>query len=256
MRDPHVDRLHYEIGSGANISYRDPPPVSFATSLGQFDLRDGKVTFEPAEHFATEEEARDAVTPFLRSWEVEADLAKNYGTIRFKFVRADLTDRDPPKPGEPQVINVMGAGVVVVAGTATLHLGLHKYPDPPAAFRSTPEVELGYRRWTRFLEGKEPLPSMAYFILTLLESAAGGRPAAASTFRVDRRVLAELGRLSSTKGDGQSARKLRTGQPLDELTGAESNWLQQAVRLLIRRLGEHASGAPLSDITLNDLPSL
>ncbi len=254
MRDPQVTRLHYDIGSGPDISYRDPPPVAFTNELGAFSLHAECLTIDLVEHFPTQSEARAAVEPFLRGWEIEADLTGHFGAIRFKFAKADVVDRDPPKPGEPRTIHVGVASTIAVAGNITVQIGLRKYPEPPSAFRSTPEVELAYRRWIRFRDGKEPLPSMAYFILSLLEAAAGDRNNATATFRIDRRVLNELGRLASTRGDGHSARKIRAGQQLGALTSSETEWMQQAVRLLVRRLGEHASGAPLKQISMTDLP--
>ena len=258
MRDPHVERLHYEIGTDEGISYRDPAPVEFSNKIGRFQLRDGRLLFEPIEHFCDEEEARGAVEPFLHGWEMEADLTSNVGTIRFKFLRAELIDRDPPGPGESQVTRAKAASLVLMAGSVTVHLTCNKYPEPPSAFRTTPEVEMGYQRWLGFRSGKEPLQSMAYFVLTLLQSSAGNRNEAARVFQIEAEVLRTMARLSSTKGDAITARKVKVEhvQLLQDLTGTEKHWLEQAVRRLIRRLGEHASGVPLTMITMQELPRL
>ncbi len=256
VRDPHVQKLHYEVGSGDGISYRDPSPVVFPNHLGDFELRDGKLSITPTEHFADEDDARQAIEPFLRAWEIEADLNSNVGMIRFKFAQAELIDRDPPPPGASQVFQVKAALTVELSCRASVHLTCSKYPEPPKAFRTTSEVELGYRRWISFRAGKEPLQSLAYFVLTLLESSAGSRREASQVFQIDFPVLSTIGRLSSTKGDGTTARKVGPGTPLQELSGAEKHWLEQTVRRIIHRLGEHASGAPLTPITLSDLPAL
>lgn len=163
-------------------------------------------------------------------------------------------DRDPPKAGEAVTVLARAATYVVARCSASADVSMGKYPDPPQAFRTTPEVQLAYRRWAGFREGKEPLPSMAYFVLTLLESAAGNRKAAATTFNVDLSILETLGRLSSTKGNEQSARKIRRGVGLQELSPSEKNWMEQIVRRLIWRMGEHASGAPLPRIRMADFP--
>jgi hypothetical protein len=107
-----------------------------------------------------------------------------------------------------------------------------------------------------FRAGKEPLQSMAYFVLTLLESVAGNRQEAARSFSIDLSVLSTIGRLSSTKGDSSTARKIKSPKPLQELSGPEKQWLEQAIRRVIHRLGEHASGMPLTQIKLSDLPKL
>lgn len=256
MRDPHVQRLYYEVGSGDGISYRDPAPVVFSNQLGDFELHDGKLSIPPMEHFANEGDARQAIEPFLRAWEIEADLNSNVRMIRFKFSREELIDRDPPSLGGSQVIEVKAASTVELSGRVSIHLMCGKYPDPPKAFRTTSEVEMGYRRWISFRAGKEPLQSMAYFVLTLIESSAGSRREAAQVFQIDLPVLSTIGRLSSTKGDGTTARKAGPSTPLQELSGAEKHWLKQTVRRIIHRLGEHASRAPLTPITLTDLSTL
>ncbi len=256
MRDPHVQLMHYAVGSGEGISYQDPEPVSFSNHLGTFDLSDNKLRIAPVEHFSEEEEARRAVEPFLRAWEMEADLNSNVGMIRFTFERVELIDRDPPPPGSPQVITVKGVATISVDLSASLQITCRKYPQPPNTFRATPEVQHAYRRWIGFRSGKEPLQSMAYFVLTLLESAARGRMNAARSFNIESAVLGTIGRLSSTKGDPSTARKAGLGTQFQELTAAEKQWLEKAIPLVIRRLGEHASGAPLAPIALTDLPRI
>lgn len=256
MRDPHVQTIDYVVGSGEGISYSDPQPVSFVNHLGAFELVDGKLSITPAEHFPDEEEARRAIDPFLRDWEMDADLRVNLGMIRFTFERAELIDRNPPPPGSPHVIQLKGIASGSMVGNLSIHLTCRDYPQPPHAFRATPEVQHAYRRWISFRAGKEPLQSMAYFVLTLLESVAGDRKSAARSFNIDVEILRNIGKLSSTKGDPDTARKAAPGTPFQELTGAEKQWLEKAIPLVIRRLGEHSSGVPLPPISLTDLPSI
>jgi hypothetical protein len=257
VRDPHIQAMHFAVGSGEGISYRDPEPVSFVNHLGAFDLADGKLTIAPVEHFSDEGEARRAIEPFLRAWEINADLSSNLGRIRFTFERVELIDRDPPPPGSPQVIQVKGiASLSLVGQSVSLHLTCRKYPQPPHAFRATPEAQHAYRRWLGYRSGKEPLQSMAYFVLTLLESTAGDRRGAAYSFNIELEILRTIGRLSSTKGDPDTARKASSGIQFQELMGAERQWLEKAIALVIRRLGEHASGVSLLPIRMADLPSI
>lgn len=256
MRDPHVQAMHYEVSSGEGISYRNPEPVSFSNHLGTFDLSDGKLRIVPTEHFADEDDARRSVEPFLQAWEIETDLTSNIGMIRFNFARAEVIDHSPPPPGSPQVIEVKGASMVSFGCSVSLHLTCSKYPQPPKTFRATPEVQHAYRRWLGYRLGKEPLQSMAYFVLTLPEFAAGSRQSAARSFQINVDILRTIGRLSSTKGDESSARKAAQGNQFEELSGSEKQWLEVAMRRIIYRLGEHASGAPLALISLRDLPSL
>jgi hypothetical protein len=256
VRDPHVQAIHYLVSSGEGISYSNPEPVSFSNHLGTFDLTAGKFRIVPSEHFPDEDEARRAVEPFLRAWEIEADLISNIGMIRFKFDRAEVIDRNPPPPGSSQAIELKGASMVLVSDSVSLHLACTRYPQPPKTFRVTPEVQHAYRRWLGYRLDKEPLQSMAYFVLTQLEEATGSRQRAARSFQIGKKVLDTIGKLSSTKGDESTARKAPPGNKFQELSGSEKHWLEEAMRRVVHRLGEHASGAPLAPISLLDLPSL
>ena len=257
MRDPHVEAVYYEIGSGEGISFGSPPVLALTNRLGTFELANGKLTICPTAHYASGEEARAVFDPFLRAWELDADLTRNIGSIRFKYLSVHKVDRNPPEPNSGSVsIAVDAAELMLLGGSASVHITQNAYPPPPDDFRTTPEVEVAYGRWRGFRERREPLPSMAYAVLTLLESVAGSRREAAGTLQVDMRVLDTIGRLSSTKGDGATVRKFEAGASLQPLTGSESTWLEAAVRRLVRRLGEHAAGAPLSLIAMKDLPTI
>lgn len=256
MRDPHVQTMHYTIGSGEGISYRDPEALSFSNHLGDFELVDKELRIKPTEHFSDEREARTAVEPFLRDWEIEADLTSNVGAIRFTFERVELIDRDPPPPGSPQVTEAKAALLVFASLSATAHLTCRRYPRPPQTFHATPEVQHAYRRWVGSRSGKEPLQSMAYFVLTVVQSVAGNRQSAARIFEIDSAVLGTIGRLTSTKGDESTARKAGPGVQFQELSGAEKQWLDEAVRRVIHRLGQHVSGTRLALVSMRDLPSI
>jgi hypothetical protein len=96
---------------------------------------------------------------------------------------------------------------------------------------------------------REPIRSV------LIEKAASGVSAARS-FQIDEQVLQTIGMLSSTKGDETTARKATAGGQFQELAGSEKQWLEEAIRRVVHRLGEHDSGAPLIPISLRDLPNL
>lgn len=257
MRDPHVDTLLYKVSSEEGISYAtNPESLSVSTDLGTFNLTDGMLRVVPVEHFTNEEEARQAIDPFLRAWEIEADITSHIGMIRFQFASAEIIDRNPPPPGSSQVIEVRGTSMGVVGCSASMHLTCARYPKPPTIFRVTTEVQRVYRRWRSYHLGKEPLHAMAYFVLTQLQHAAGNRRMAASSFKIDMRVLEKIGELSSTKGGESTARKAPSDNKFQELSDSEKHWLDQAIRKVIYRLGEHASGGPLTQISLNDLPPL
>lgn len=75
------------------------------------------------------------VDPFLKAWEIESDLDLNIGTIRFKFMRADVIDRQPPPPGVANVISakILGGTLKITGGLVNVHITRRKYPSPAGA---------------------------------------------------------------------------------------------------------------------------
>jgi hypothetical protein len=262
VRDPHVQAIHYNISSGEGVSYVDPEPMSFSNHLGTFDLSDGKLRIVPSEHFPDERSACRAIEPFLEEWKIYVHLLRKVEMLRFEFDRVELIDRAPPPlPGQARVFNPSIAEFAMAGSSASCNLTCRKYPEPPAAFHATTEVQHAYRRWLEYRSGKEPLQSMAYFVLTRLETVTSAkkerRMCAARLFQIDTKVLDKIGELSSERGDERTARKApNPGEQFRELRGAEKQWLEEAIPRVILRLGEQALGISLAPISLGDLPRL
>lgn len=252
MRDPHVEALYFKVSSAKDISYENPEPLSFSNHLGDFCLANQMLKVLPAEHFPTGQEASYAIEGFLRSWEIEVDLKRNLGTIRFTYSHADTVDRSPPVLDEPQVVHFQGRSVIAIGATANCHLVLKRYPEPPVLFSASEYAHYAYRRWLGYRNGSEPLLSMAYFILTLLERQAGGRTNACVLFNVEREVLDRLGQWSSERGSALTARKAKSTD-FDDLSQIEREWLEQAAKRLIFRLGEQISDQRLNQITMDNI---
>ena len=122
-----------------------------------------------------------------------------------------------------------------------------------------PDVATMYSRLSGYYNSREPLPSMAYFCLTVIERPFSGnraerRAATGAHYRIDKAVLDEIGGLSSIKGGAGSARK--AGAAHTELSPQESRFLEAAIKKLIRRAAEVAQGPgrAFPTITLADLP--
>lgn len=253
MPDLHVVSLRYALRPSKDISYPNPPPVEFETAEARFRLADGTLICEMKAHFPTVDEARRAVEPTVRAWEIDADLRLGRDSLRFTFDTANVVDRSPAPPGVARLF-ASSHGVAVVSGTATAHVTRVNYPSPPPdTFRLNPDAESILARSQGYRDGREPLPSMAYFCLTFLEAKAGSRKDAADAYRIDLQVLRKMGELTTTRGDAMNARKADAAKPL---TGAEHAWLEAAVKMLIWRVGDtrHASALPL--ITMSDLPKI
>lgn len=258
MSDPHVVALTYRLVHGTQVEFKDPPPVEWETDAFRLRLEGGLARAEMIEHYASVQEARGRVQSFLRAWEMWGALTKGWPeAVQFEFEGAEVVDRRPPLPGAPREVS-LEAGAYHVAGmSATLIVGRKAYPEPPQGFAISPDVETMWMRYEAYKEGREPLASMAYVCLTLLEVSAGGREKAASQYGISRKVLDTLARLSTEVGGERTIRKFTSHAPRPH-TAAEEAWALAAIRAMIRRAGEWAAnlGVPLPVITMADLPPL
>ena len=254
MRDPHVVWVRYRLEADPHVTFENPPPIEWETDTFRMRLAEGIATFEMREHFPSVQEARNAVEVLLRSWEIDTGL--RYGTreIHFRYEDSKLIDRNPPPPGTVQVVTASATLRAYWALTAIAHVRRKAYPQPPQHFRVSPDVETMWHRYEGYVEGREPISSMAYFCLTVLEARAGNRVRAAREYGISKNVLGELGKLTSERGDAKSARKM--SPRLRPLTSKEATWIEAVVKAIIRRVGERKAKTPLPTIMMKDLPSL
>lgn len=218
-------------------------------------LDEGRLTITPKGHFATIEEARANIEPFLRAWELDVALRTGPGWLTFAYENAEVIDRDPPTDGH--YVMALSAGAhLVVGGSAGLHVTRARYPVPPAYFLATPDVETMWQRFDGYMKGREPLLGMAYFCLTVAETLHGGRKAAGKALAIEQAILRKLGELSTNAGDGVTARKRRPESTKQPITAREIQWIEDATKALIHRTGQFAAGASLLPLTMADLPTL
>jgi hypothetical protein len=268
VNDPHVEELVYHIETGDGLNFQDPPPVEDETHTFRMTLEDGVATFVMKEHFPSEKGARQAVEGYLRAWELDAALRYDSSELRFVFDRPKIVDRDPPPPpprGTPQTIELEAAAIAV--GVASVDVVVHRrqYPRPPTDFVADTDSRIMWEQYERYKQGRDRLLPMAYSCLTRLEHrarayAAKGniRMRAASMYRVDYEVLDKLGQLATTLGDEAEARKLGPQIRLRAPTAQEVKWMEAALRLLIRRLGQYAADPQRAwpQLTMANLPDL
>jgi hypothetical protein len=217
------------------------------------------------EHFSTVEEARRVVKDFLRSWEIKTALELGRGEMEFQFEDSHVIDRNPPPPGSSEFVHVSASGGVKHTGEAIsiLCITRSKYPDPPTVFTVTPDVKTLWHRYNNYLDGNEPLPSMANFCLTLVENKADGkgkkekREFAANLFKIDKPILNMLGNLTANRGDPMTARKVPDkGRSMTALSEKEKKWIEAVVKIFIQRMGELANIQTAKLITMTDLPKI
>ena len=282
MNDPHVVALFYKVKHSALIDYREEEPLEHEEKDFTITIANDKACFTMKAHYATEEEAREAVEEYIQPWEIHAGLRR--GPDRFKLVyQRPQIEYQNAEIGH----HMVHAGRVSWTFTVPAAAGIvtASYPPPPSGMKITPDVRSMYDRLMGHLSDKEPLASMAYFCLTVLEASTGDRckkakdaehkrskgemygvelasvvcprvvpsrrATAAEMYRIELAVLKKIGHLSSVKG----ARKA-SGQ--ETLKDPEDRFLKEAIKALIHRAAEVAYGpvSRLPEIKLTDLPKL
>ena len=211
MNEPHVEWLSYRLELGPGLTITNPPPLEHETEHFKLKLDASRLTVSMKEHHASRESAEENVRPFLRGWEIDNSLAHGPGAFRFMYEDASVIDLNPPPPEGSRSIRVVAGAMSIIGGRATLSatgsVVRRAYPAPPTNFLASPNVETLWYRYEMYREGKEPLASMAYFCLTLINALGGGRDGAASMFNVSRPVLHKFSYLTSERGDTRTGRK-------------------------------------------------
>jgi hypothetical protein len=255
MNDPHVDALHYRISYTDAVDYANAVPREYdGNPAFVVRIADGNAKITMKEHFATVEDARKFVDPFLKAWELSAALDRPQDQFEFIYQRYELIDRNP----SPGVISIEPAQLSLQGSDVTLVDRLGTYPDPPDSLGWDPNIDLLFNRYRLWAAKRTSLNDAANFCLTLLEAIPGSpskrRKNAASHFCVDVDVLRKVGELSTTKG-GPDARKAEGAS--EDFTEKERVWLESALKALIRRVAQKVySPAGLQKIKMDDLPSL
>jgi hypothetical protein len=252
MEDPHVVALYYQVKPEEGISYENPAPVSVVQPAFDGELAGERFIARMRQHFPTEEEARVQVDSYLRAWEVSAALRRGRAELHFVFDHANVIERAPAPPGVARVFCQGVRATSTMVGSVSVHITSRRYPQPPTAFKVSPLVETLWRRYERYVSGREPLFAMAYFCLTAIEKAAGGRRAAATKFSLDLKVLSKIGELSSSRGDELEARKMTSVAPR-KATGCERAWIESTITKVIEHIGASEAGVPIKTLALADL---
>ena len=257
MNDPHVVALNYRVEHGPEFDYSKAPALSESTRDFDIRLEDTKVRFAMKTHHATVRDAVDAAEKYIRAWELHVALKRGPNAFTLRFDRPEIVDRNPTTGVVRVSANPVRFNVALSQPEVTVSLG--SYPSPPSpGLARNPDVESMFIRYMGYRDGKEPLTSMAYFCLTVLESSAvkkkgeTARKAAARQYCIANGVMNNVGTLCDKKG-GRGARKAK-GVHL-ELTQGEKRFLEDAVKAMIRRAAEveHDPHASHNLIGLGDL---
>jgi hypothetical protein len=271
MTHSHVARLVYRLKTDGSRTFVNPPKVERQTDAFYLRLEDDMLYVLMREHHETTESARKRVEKYLRSWEISAAL--QYGgnpEVWFEFDRAevlDLTEHPRSPPGTPQVVRLSTASMGIAAVSATAHVMSRSYPNPPDDFTVSDDVEVMWALYERHRQDRERLLTMAATCLSWLEFRAqqndptgkkSKRAKAAQQYNIEIDVLQKLGELSANLGSGAEARKVHRGSQLRNPTHIERKWIEEAIKRIIRQVGNHAADPQgvLRKITMSNLPQL
>lgn len=258
MNDPHVTTLHYALET--KLTFSDPPPIHHSEQGFDLDLESGKLTMTMLDHYTTIDAARKSVEPYLRAWEISAALARQLRgrELRFAFVRGEVIDR---QPSSGNTVTLTGVDTGSASDSAEITVTIPTYPSPPTNFVFDADTRTLWERYESYLLGREPLLSMAYFCLSVIDFRAGGgrKGWPTSSYKIDQQIRDYLGDLVSEYGDEATARKLdkKVGgfQPLQP---EQEEWIRAVIRRLIGRVGEVAYNPshPWPMITMADFTQI
>jgi hypothetical protein len=258
MRDPHVESLTYRFKHRHDESYIDPPLLDGDEPTFSYLLDNDLLLITMKNHFPSVGEAKAALEPFLRTWELGHALDSGRKRIWFEFEDAVIVDRNPRKPGEPQIVEAEVGHFALCGSDVGLHVTRRQYPGPQTGIVASPAVEAMWFRFQQFKDGKEPLLSMAYFCLSYLQRTTGlkngARAELCNMYAIEPAVRDKFGDLVSEYGEPAEARKYdarHTGTPLRDV---ERKWIEQVTLALIRRKAEFDfnPAATLKLITMGD----
>ena len=97
MNDPHVVALFYNIQHGSSVDYREAEPHDYEEGNFSVRIEDKKVCFTMKAHYATEEEAREAVREYIDRWEFTVGLRRGPDTFKLVYQDARIVDRKPSR---------------------------------------------------------------------------------------------------------------------------------------------------------------
>lgn len=238
MNEPIVTQLNYELKLSKELAFDNPPPLEQELPEFKFLLLAGQLNVTMNKEVETEKDARSIVDPYLKSWELDHFLETGRKEFWFEFKDSVIIDKKPNRPGD-KVIQVGLSELLVIGGEVTFTLTKKYYPVPNFLLSVNPDVETLVSRYESFTKKKEPLLSMAYFCLTVLEASGGNLKNASLKYNIHKDVLKKLSELTSTRGNMLEARKAKGSRSFEPLTTKEIDWINATVRKLIRRKAEY-----------------
>ena len=233
MNDPHVDALIYVVEHDKSSDYSLAKTIEIEHTTFRLKLEDSEARFELKEHYPTRRQAQQAIRPFIRQWELRASLESGPSTFALKFKQAEMIDRKPT----PGVISASPPPISfdLTIGSPTVTVS-RRYPQPPPERQmnlDNPDVQTMLHRYMGYRQGREYLPSMAYFCCEVFAKRFGkDAKHAAKKHKISHKLVKRVSNLASNKGGDQARHQSGTCYPL---TQPEVQFLEKAVAAIIVR---------------------
>lgn len=259
MNDPKVEELCYRlITENPNDKFDNASPLFY--SLPEFNLRiiDGMLTIQPQKKYTNVDQVKADIEPFLRTWELTSFLNGNRHRIRFAYSDAKIVDLKPD-PQNHTIAARSSIHAIIIGENLSLVRQNTVYPSPVMGYVASDLTDELILRLKHYIDGRETLPSMTFYILERLQIALSDkqgdkRKNLSQKLKISQRVLKQLGNLTNRADPeiGRHAKGIRI-----PLTQKEKTWMEHVVFRLVSRLAEFNAGNNiLKFITLRDFPPL
>ena len=268
MNDPHVESLHYWVLHDQTFSYDGAEPLKCEDDSMSAEIVDEKLIVTLKSHYATEQQAKEAIEPFIRDWEFDAALRYGRGAFQLGFSHPVMIDRNPaPTLAGEARLKATGA-IGPVRGTVQLTKLMGSYPAPPSGQLlcvDEPYIQKMLSLLQQYRMHRMPLGVAAYRCLEALRNRAREKAGKSlkegktwkhtgNHFAISVNGLKKLAALCNRRGGMDSRHEGSDG----DYTNVEKHLLVDAMQSFIHRAAERETwpDKQLTPITLNDLPSL
>ncbi len=233
MNDPHVEALIYVVEHDKSSDYSLAKTIEVEHTTFRLKLEDREVRFELKEHYPTSQQAQQAIQAFIKQWELRASSKSGPGTFTLKFKRPEIVDRKPT----PGVISVSAGPISFSFTTSSPTVTVSRqYPQPPHECRmniDNPDVQTMLHRYIGYRQGREPLPSMAYFCYDVFAKRFGkDAKDTAEKHKISYKLVMMVSNLASNKSGDQARHQSAICHPLAQ---CEVQFLEKAVAAMIIR---------------------
>ena len=169
MNDPHVVALIYRIHHGDHVDYKNAGPRMIDYQHFSVEVGGQSARVSLKSHFSSREEARQAVEPVLRAWELHQALEYGPQTIEFIYERSEIVDRAPTLGQHSLIAEPLHFKVEF--GRPKLTLNFAAFPVPAQNLARDEVVDHMFERYCLYKQGGTLLAEAANFCLTHLEEA-------------------------------------------------------------------------------------